>query len=61
MYLTGGLGDAVCSAVAGERDITVRKLAVGGVPRSGKAGELMEMFGINANAVVKAVKEIIKA
>ena len=34
-YAEGGLGEAVLSAVAEERDIVVRKLAVTEIPRSG--------------------------
>ncbi len=60
MLFTGGLGEAVCSAVAEEKDTVVRKLAVSGVPRSGKAAELMEMFAINANAVCKAVRDLVE-
>jgi transketolase len=39
--LTGGLGEAVCSAVCECKDITVKKLAVQEIPRSGKAAELI--------------------
>lgn len=48
------------SAVAMERDIIVKQLAVPRVPRSGKCDELLEMFGISASCVVKAAKEIIQ-
>jgi transketolase len=60
-YPEGGLGEAVCSAVSGERDITVRRLAVTGVPRSGPSKDLMEMFGISAACITKAVKEVLQA
>lgn len=56
----GGIGEAVKSAVAMERDIIVSHLAVTNVPRSGKCDELLDMFGISASAVVKAAKEIIQ-
>lgn len=55
----GGLGEAVCSAVACCRDITVKKLAVQEVPRSGKSAELLEKYGISANCIVKAVNQIL--
>ncbi|XP_054290561.1 transketolase-like protein 2 isoform X1 [Macrosteles quadrilineatus] len=58
-YPEGGLGEAVISAVAGERDIIVKKLAVPTVPRSGPPKVLLEMFGISAKNIVAAVKEII--
>lgn len=48
------------SAVAMERNIIVRQLAVPRVPRSGKCDELLDMFGISAACVVKAAKEIVE-
>lgn len=57
-YPEGGLGDAVLDAVATE-GICVHKLAVTGIPRSGKPDELLEHHGISANAIVQKVKEII--
>lgn len=53
----GGLGDAVCSAVAMTGNIRVKKLAVTGLPRSGQPNELIDLFGISAGHIVKAVKE----
>merc|ERR1719370_1275225 len=53
-YPEGGIGDAVCDAVSDCRNIVVRKLAVNGVPRSGPPMELLEMFGISANYIVRA-------
>jgi len=58
-YPEGGVGEAVVSAVAGERDIIVKKLAVTAVPRSGPPKQLLDMFGISAKNIVAAVKEII--
>lgn len=58
-YPEGGLGEAVLSAVAGETDIMVKKLAVPTVPRSGPPKVLLDMFGISAKNIVAAVKEII--
>ena len=57
-YPEGGLGDAVLDAVATE-DVYVHKLAVTGMPRSGKPEELLEHHGISANAIVQKVKDII--
>ncbi|KAK4288546.1 hypothetical protein Pmani_038432 [Petrolisthes manimaculis] len=59
-YPEGGIGEAVMSAVAMERDIIVKQLAVPRVPRSGKCDELLDMFGISASCVVKAAKEIVQ-
>ncbi len=57
-YPEGGLGDAVLDAVATE-GIYVHKLAVTGIPRSGKPDELLELHGINANAIIQKVKDVI--
>jgi len=59
-YPEGGLGDAVLAAVASSRNIIVRKLAVNAVPRSGPPAELLEMFGISASNIVKAVNDVMK-
>jgi len=59
-YPEGGLGDAVLGAVADCRNIVVRKLAVNAVPRSGPPMELLEMFGISANCIVRAVNDVVK-
>ncbi len=56
-YPEGGLGDAVLDAVATE-NICVHKLAVTGIPRSGKPEELLEHHGISANAIVEKVKSV---
>ncbi|MFQ5929887.1 MAG: transketolase [Acidobacteriota bacterium] len=56
-YPEGGLGDAVLSILANE-SCKFRKLAVNGLPRSGKPAELMDTFGINARAIVTAVREL---
>lgn len=50
-YPEGGLGEAVQSALPG---VPVKRLAVGGVPRSGKPTELLALFQIDADAIVKA-------
>jgi len=60
-YPEGGIGDAVLAAVAGEPGIIVKKLAVRELPRSGPPNVLMETFGIDSKAIVKAVKDIAKA
>jgi len=58
-YPEGGIGDAVLDAVADIRNVVVKKLAVNAVPRSGPPMELLEMFGISANCISKAVTELI--
>ena len=56
-YSEGGLGDAVAGELSAD-GIKVHKLAVTGVPRSGKAEELLAHFGIDAAAIVKKVKSL---
>lgn len=58
-YPEGGLGEAVLSALANERGILVKKLAVGRVPRSGPPDALLELFGINSKGIVEAVKSFL--
>src|SRR5271170_760266 len=56
-YSEGGLGDAVAGEL-GVEGVKVHKLAVVGIPRSGKAEELLAHFGIDAAAIVKKVKSL---
>jgi transketolase len=56
-YAEGGLGDAVAGELS-VNGIKVHKLAVSGLPRSGKAEELLAHFGIDAAAIVKKVKSL---
>ncbi len=55
----GGLGEAVLSALAeGGQVSPLIKLAVGGMPGSGKPAELRHAAGIDAEAIVKAVHRL---
>ena len=56
-YSEGGLGDAVAGELSAD-GIKVHKLAVNGLPHSGKAEELLAKFGIDAAAIVKKVKSL---
>lgn len=56
-YKEGGLGEAVQSAVAEEPGIVVTRLAVTGVPRSGKPQELLDLHGISAKHIASAVRK----
>lgn len=56
---SGGIGEAVSAAVVGEPGVTVTRLAVSQVPRSGKPAELLKMFGIDKDAIVQAVKGLV--
>jgi transketolase len=54
-YVGGGIGDAVSAAVA-SAGLTVERLAVREIPRSGKPEELVDRYGISAKYIVKAVQ-----
>ncbi len=55
-YPVGGVGDAVARAVA-SAGLTVTRLAVREIPRSGKPDELLDKFGISARHIVAAVAD----
>jgi len=57
-YAAGGIGDAVAEAV-GEAGISVRRLAVREIPRSGKPEEMLDRFGIGYRQIVAAVREVV--
>lgn len=59
-YYEGGLGEAVFAAVAQERDIAVKHVAVPRVPRSGTPNALLEYYGLNAKHIVGYVQETLK-
>jgi transketolase len=56
-YAAGGIGDAVAEAVA-DAGLTVHRLAVREIPRSGKPEELVERYGISATHIVEAVRAL---
>jgi transketolase len=58
----GGLGEAVLSALAAEGvGASVVKLGVRGMPGSGKPDELLHAAGIDADAIVEAVRKLVGA
>lgn len=59
-YPEGGLGEAVVSALAEAATSPVRfqKLAVNGMPHSGKSAELLDAFGISARNIIEAVRSV---
>lgn len=59
-YREGGIGEAVMSAVADQRNIVLKQLAVTKVPRSGPPTVLIDMFGLSARHIIAAVGEILK-
>lgn len=54
-YPSGGIGDAVARAVA-PAGLTVTRLAVREIPRSGTPEELLDHYGISARHIVAAVR-----
>jgi transketolase len=58
----GGLGDAVLEALSGEKPFPCRvvKLAVREMPGSGPPADLLRAAGIDADAIVAAVKGLVK-
>ncbi len=56
-FQNGGLGDAVAQALSGKAEII--HLAVKDLPRSGRPEELLDKYGIDANHIKRAVKELI--
>lgn len=57
-YVQGGLGEAVCAALADQQG-KIRILGVTALPRSGKPEELLADAGIDAAAIGEAVKNMI--
>jgi transketolase len=58
-FPAGGLGEAVALALAGSAKIV--HLCVRDLPRSGKPAELLEMQGLSASHIIRAVKELLQA
>jgi transketolase len=54
-YAEGGIADAVRTALSKD-PVPVHSLAVRAMPKSGKPEELLDYEGINAKAIVEAVK-----
>jgi transketolase len=59
-YAAGGLGDAVSEALA-PVGVTVTRLAVREIPRSGTPEELLDRFGISARHIADAVRQSVRA
>jgi transketolase len=56
-YVHGGLGDAVSEAVCPE-GVSVVRLGVTEIPRSGKPDELVDRYGISSRSIVAAVRHV---
>ena len=48
----------MASALAGERNVVIKRLAVLEVPRSGPPEVLLDKYGISAAAIVEAAKQL---
>ncbi|XP_030756093.1 transketolase-like protein 2 [Sitophilus oryzae] len=59
-YYEGGIGDAVFAAAALERNIVIKHLAIGELPRSGPPNALLDLYGISAKHIILAAQEILK-
>jgi transketolase len=59
-FAEGGLGDAVLAALAeSDENARVLKLAVREMPRSGKPEELLNAYGIDAEHIAAAVRQLV--
>jgi transketolase len=59
-YPEGGVGDAVLAALAEKNEhARVVKLAVKEMPHSGKPDELLHAFGIDAESIATAVRQVV--
>lgn len=61
-HAEGGLGEAVLAALVDDErrgNLTVRHLAVHGVPGSGTPEELLDVAGITARHIARAVRELL--
>jgi transketolase len=60
-YPEGGVGDAVLGAVAEHGEsVRVVKLAVSEMPRSGKPAELLSAYGIDADGIATAARQLVR-
>jgi transketolase len=60
-YPEGGVGDAVLAALAETTaEARVVKLAVGDMPHSGKPAELLAAFGIDADGIASAARQLVR-
>lgn len=57
-YRHGGIGDAVAAVLGEEPGVVLRRLAVDGIPHSGKPDALLDEFGISARHIVAAVEDM---
>jgi transketolase len=58
-YRHGGLGDAVADALS-KAGVEIHKMAVEEIPRSGRPAELLQKYGISADAIVARAKAVLE-
>ncbi|KAI3379340.1 hypothetical protein SNEBB_003165 [Seison nebaliae] len=58
-YRSGGIGEAVASALADETDIKIKMVCVTTIPHSGTPEEVMSKAGIDEAGIIAAVKSFI--
>jgi len=58
-YPQGGIGEAVTSALAEQKSLTVKILAVTETPRSGPSTVLLDNYGISSRNIIAAVHDIL--
>lgn len=59
-YYEGGLGEAVLSATAMEKNVIVKHIAVPTLPRSGPPTALLDLYGLTAKHIINATHEVLK-
>jgi transketolase len=60
-YPEGGVGDAVLASLAESgAEVRVVKLAVSEMPHSGKPAELLAAYGIDADGIVQAARQLVR-
>jgi len=53
----GGMGSAVCELLSEKRPVTVRRIGIRDIfGRSGKPDELMKLYGLTSEDIVKSVR-----
>jgi transketolase len=58
-YPEGGLGEAVMSALSDTSNISIHHLAVRKLPMSGKAEELLKFEGIDSDAIIQLIRQVL--
>lgn len=58
-YYEGGIGEAVLAAVAEERNIYVKHIAIPRVPRSGAPNEVLDYYGLTAKHIVGYIQNVL--